>query len=66
MAYDWKTAELICSNCRNTAYFRYVQRYAQFHNGMRWVEIAKSAEIVMCNHCGASIYISYVKALAEL
>lgn len=66
MAFDWKSTELMCSNCLRIAYLRYFPGRAQFDNGMRWVEIAKSAEIIMCNHCGTSIYISSVKALAEL
>ena len=66
MAAEWQTVVLICSNCRKTTNFRFYPGRIQYDNTLRWVEVGKSAEIVICNHCGASIYISSVKALGEL
>lgn len=63
---DWQKFELICYNCRGVTYFRYKRKYIQYYNGLRWVEVDKSAEIVLCPHCGASVYINTVKNLAEI
>jgi uncharacterized Zn-finger protein len=60
---DWLKKELTCPSCRGTVYFRYKARYGQYYNGLRWEEIEKTAEIVLCPYCGASVYILPVKNL---
>lgn len=58
---DWKEEKLICPSCKTDATFRVAYRKAQFLNGKHWDDIVKSAEIVLCSKCGASIYISTIK-----
>lgn len=62
----WTETDLTCPTCKFGAKFRYVFKKAEYLNGRRWEEIQKSAEIVLCHNCGASIYISSVKTKAEM
>ena len=66
MTGDWKEEKLVCANCRGEAVFRVAFKKAQFLSGKIWVDIIKTAEIVLCSHCGASIYISTIKTKAEM
>lgn len=66
MVGNWEETKLVCNNCKNDVTFRFVFKKAQFKNGTHWDDIVKSAEIVLCSHCGASVYISSIKTKAEM
>lgn len=66
MTGNWKEAKLVCIHCNGDILFRFAYKKAQFLNGTHWDDIVKSAEIVLCSHCGASVYISSIKTKAEL
>lgn len=66
MTGDWKEEKLFCINCTKEVKFRVAYKKAQFLNGRKWDDIVKTAEIVLCSHCGASVYISSIKKKAEL
>lgn len=63
---DWKEEKLTCSHCMGEVKFRVAFKKAQFLNGKNWTDIIKSAEIVLCPTCAASVYISSIKEKAEL
>ena len=63
---DWEQKKLVCHKCRNDVKFQVSFKKAQFLNGTHWDDIVKSAEIVLCPHCGASIYIASIKKKAEM
>lgn len=62
----WKEEKLTCRNCKKDVVFRVAFKKAQFLNGKNWTDIFKSAEIVLCSNCGASVYISTIKEKAEM
>lgn len=63
---DWTEEKLSCTHCNSDVVFRVAFKKAQFLNGRNWIEIYKSAEIVLCTVCGASVYISSIKEKAQL
>ena len=64
--HSWKEEKLTCTGCQQEVNFRIAFKKAQFKNGTHWIDIVKSAEIVLCTNCGKSIYISSIKIKAEL
>lgn len=66
MADEWQEEKLTCPNCKQDVKFRIAFKKAQFLNGKNWTDIVKSAAIVLCSSCGASVYISSIKDKAEM
>lgn len=55
---NWETVKQDCNSCRKSVEFRVAHKSVQFKNGLNWTNVLKSASIVICPHCGATIWIS--------